>query len=185
MKSLSENIDPIKNQWRRASLTGSFVADQQILVRNRYSEGKYGFEVLQLFKFAEGRIWINRGWVKAGATAQTPPQIPAISSEQTLILTRIRSENLSRQLQGSFFALPDKNQAAISSAQQFLESDFNFYLDLLQSDVVQNRPLSEISLPDLSNGPHYAYALQWLAFTTLVLIGRGLLFRETQRLSLV
>ena len=155
------------------------------MVRNRYYQGQYGFEVLHLFQSAQGKIWINRGWVKAGTTAETPPQIPAISTIDTRILTRIRSEDLSRQLQGSFFALPHKSQSAFTSAQQFSESDFNFYLDLLQSDTPQNKPLSPIDLPDLSNGPHYAYAIQWLAFALLTLIGRGLLFRETQRLPLV
>jgi len=183
--SLASVAVPIDYQWQRASLAGHFITDKQILVRNRYYQGQYGFEVLHLFQSAQGKIWINRGWVKAGTTAETPPQIPAISTIDTRILTRIRSEDLSRQLQGSFFALPHKSQSAFTSAQQFSESDFNFYLDLLQSDTPQNKPLSPIDLPDLSNGPHYAYAIQWLAFALLTLIGRGLLFRETQRLPLV
>jgi cytochrome oxidase assembly protein ShyY1 len=183
--SLARVAVPINYQWQRVSLAGHFITDKQILVRNRYYQGQYGFEVLHLFQSAQGKIWINRGWVKAGATAETPPQIPAISTIDTRILTRIRSEDLSRQLQGSFFALPHKSQSVFTSAQQFSESDFNFYLDLLQSDTPQNKPLSPIDLPDLSNGPHYAYAIQWLAFALLTLIGRGLLFRETQRLPLV
>jgi surfeit locus 1 family protein len=185
LDSLASVAVPINYQWQRVSLAGHFITDKQILVRNRYYQGQYGFEVLHLFQSAQGKIWINRGWVKAGATAETPPQIPAISTTDTRIITRIRSEDLSRQLQGSFFALPHKSQSAFTSAQQFSESDFNFYLDLLQSDTPENKPLSPIDLPDLSNGPHYAYAIQWLAFALLTLIGRGLLFRETQRLPLV
>ncbi|MSY82080.1 MAG: hypothetical protein F2687_01390 [Actinobacteria bacterium] len=92
---------------------------------------------------------------------------------------------MSRQLQGSFFALPQNNSAAIARASQYKESDFNFYLDLLDSENPKNAPLTPIELPDLSNGPHYAYAIQWLAFATLILLGRALLFRETQRLPLV
>jgi cytochrome oxidase assembly protein ShyY1 len=46
-------------------------------------------------------------------------------------------------------------------------------------------PLTEIELPELSNGPHYAYGVQWLAFALLAIIGRFLLFRESKRLSLV
>ena len=185
LTSIPSNIDPIANQWLRVSFTGNFIAGKQILVRNRYSEGQYGFEVLQLFKYSGGKVWVNRGWVKAGATAQTPPQIPTISTDETRILARIRSENLGKQLQGSFFALPGNSKTAISSSKQFLESDFSFYLDLLKSENPQNDPLSAITLPDLSNGPHYAYAIQWLAFATLILIGRGMLFREAQRLPLV
>jgi cytochrome oxidase assembly protein ShyY1 len=34
---------------------------------------------------------------------------------------------------------------------------------------VKNKPLSEIDLPDLSTGPHYAYAIQWLFFALVVI----------------
>ncbi len=185
LESISGIVDPVSDQWLRASIDGHFIQGQQTLVRNRYFQGAYGFEVLQLFQTTAGKIWINRGWVKAGATADTPPAIPRIDANQTRIMGRIRSEDLSRQLQGSFFALPQKNSSAITSAGQYKKSNFNFYLDLLESDNPQNAPLTPIELPDLSNGPHYAYAIQWLAFAVLVLFGRGLLFRETQRLPLV
>ncbi|MSZ46081.1 MAG: hypothetical protein F2593_04285 [Actinobacteria bacterium] len=185
LESLSGITDPISHQWLRVSITGHFISNKQTLVRNRYFQGVYGFEVLQLLQTIDGNIWINRGWVKAGDTAETAPVIPLIDTSESRILGRIRSEDLSRQLQGSFFALPQKNSAAIASASQYKESDFNFYLDLLDSENPKNAPLTPIELPDLSNGPHYAYAIQWLAFATLILLGRALLFRETQRLPLV
>jgi cytochrome oxidase assembly protein ShyY1 len=60
-----------------------------------------------------------------------------------------------------------------------------YYLDQLPTRAMTvDAPLTAIELPDLSNGPHYAYALQWLAFAVLVLIGRAMLFREAHRLPL-
>jgi len=185
VNSLPAHFDPVSNQWLRISLTGHFIPGKQTLVRNRYFQGQFGFEVLQLFQFSEGKIWVNRGWIKAGANANTPPQVPAISSATTQITARVRSEDLSKQLQGSFFALPQKVSDIFSTQKKFGESTFNFYLDLLASDIPQNQPLTPIDLPDLTNGPHYAYAIQWLAFAVLILIGRIMLFRETQRLPLV
>jgi cytochrome oxidase assembly protein ShyY1 len=185
VNSLPTQFDPVSNQWLRTSLTGHFIPSKQTLVRNRYFQGQFGFEVLQLFKFSEGKIWVNRGWIKAGANANTPPQVPAISPAATQITARVRSEDLSKQLQGSFFALPQKVSDIYSTQKKFGESTFNFYLDLLASDIPENKPLTPIDLPDLTNGPHYAYAIQWLAFAVLILIGRIMLFRETQRLPLV
>ena len=60
-----------------------------------------------------------------------------------------------------------------------------YYLDLIDSTDSSTKPLTEIELPELSNGPHFAYAIQWLAFAVLALVGRILLFRETKRLALV
>ena len=41
------NIDDA--EWRKISIEGTFDSSHQILLRNRYSEGKYGFDLLTLF----------------------------------------------------------------------------------------------------------------------------------------
>jgi len=181
-----ENLDAVSNQWRKVTLQGSFSQDKQELVRNRYHEGKFGFEVLTLFTATNGEnFWVDRGWVAAGPNAATPPTVEPIASGNLEIIARIRSENLSRQLQGSFFVTRATSEKPKSITKlQGVEANA-YYLDLLGSPDGRVKPLTEIELPELSNGPHYAYGIQWLAFALLALIGRFLLFRETKRLSLV
>jgi len=181
-----KNLDPIANQWRELKLIGKFSPEHEELVRNRYFQGQYGFEVLTLFTTANGeKFWVDRGWVAAGPNAATPPIVQKAPTDQIEIIARIRSENLSRQLQGSFFvtrtiAVKPANMTKIQGV-----SAEAYYLDLIKSSDGSLKPFTEIGLPELSNGPHFAYALQWLAFAVLALIGRILLFRETKRLSLV
>jgi cytochrome oxidase assembly protein ShyY1 len=181
-----ENLDAVSNQWRKVTLQGSFSQDKQELVRNRYHEGKFGFEVLTLFTATNGEnFWVDRGWVAAGPNAATPPIVETVASGNLEIIARIRSENLSRQLQGSFFVTRATSEKPKSITKlQGVEANA-YYLDLLGSPDGRVKPLTEIELPELSNGPHYAYGIQWLAFALLALIGRFLLFRETKRLSLV
>ena len=180
------DLDPVANQWRKINLTGKFSQDKQELVRNRYYEGKFGFEVLTLFTATNGEnFWVDRGWVAAGPNAATPPVVEPISSENLEITARIRSENLSRQLQGSFFVTRASSEKPESIAKLQGVDANPYYLDLLGSPNGLVKPLTEIELPELSNGPHYAYGIQWLAFALLALIGRFLLFREAKRLSLV
>ena len=190
LPSLSMNeikdLDAVSNQWRKVTLQGSFSQDKQELVRNRYHEGKFGFEVLTLFTATNGEnFWVDRGWVAAGPNAATPPIVEPVASGNLEITARIRSENLSRQLQGSFFVIRATSEKPESITKlQGVEANA-YYLDLLGSPDKKVKPLTEIELPELSNGPHYAYGIQWLAFALLALIGRFLLFRETKRLSLV
>ena len=190
LPSLSMNeikdLDAVSNQWRKVTLQGSFSQDKQELVRNRYYEGKFGFEVLTLFTATNGEnFWVDRGWVAAGPNAATPPIVEPVASGNLEITARIRSENLSRQLQGSFFVTRATSEKPESIKKlQGVEASA-YYLDLLGSPDGNVKPLTEIELPELSNGPHYAYGIQWLAFALLALIGRFLLFRETKRLSLV
>jgi cytochrome oxidase assembly protein ShyY1 len=180
------DLDPVSNQWRKINLTGKFSQSNQELVRNRYYEGKFGFEVLTLFTATNGEnFWVDRGWVAAGPNAATPPVVEPIASGSLEITARIRSENLSRQLQGSFFVTRASSEKPESIAKlQGIDANA-YYLDLLGSPSGQVKPLTEIELPELSNGPHYAYGIQWLAFALLTLIGRFLLFREAKRLALV
>jgi len=180
------NLDAVANQWRLTNIKGSFSESHQELVRNRYHEGKFGFEVLTLFTAITGEnFWVDRGWVAAGKNASTPPDVPKIDSGINTITARIRSENLSRQLQGSFSVTSAKSIKPDSIAKIQGVDAQPYYLDLISSSNEKVAPLTEIQLPELTSGPHYAYALQWLAFAALALIGRILLFREAQRLPLV
>ena len=181
-----DNLDAVDNQWRTVKITGNFSPTNQELVRNRYYEGKFGFEVLTLFKSTGGEnFWVDRGWVAAGPNAATPPKVtPAIEGDVE-ITARIRSENLSLQLQGSFFVTRVETEKPKSITKLQGVDAKPYYLDLLPSEDGKIEPLTNIELPELSNGPHYAYAIQWLAFAALALIGRILLFREAKRLSLV
>lgn len=180
-------IDPVKDQWRTITLNGRFEPTHQLLLRNRYSnDGQFGFEVLTLFDSKQiGQVWVDRGWVAAGANAQTPPTIKKVSQIESTIKVRIRSDDISRQIDGSFFALPGSSKKTIDLRTVQGVQASAYYVDLLSGDSPATEPLSQISLPDLSNGPHFAYAIQWLAFALLILIGRILLFRESQRLPLV
>jgi cytochrome oxidase assembly protein ShyY1 len=181
-----DNLDAVDNQWRTVKITGNFSPTNQELVRNRYYEGKFGFEVLTLFKSTGGEnFWVDRGWVAAGPNAATPPKVTPAIEGNVEITARIRSENLSRQLQGSFFVTRVETEKPKSITKLQGVDAKPYYLDLLPSEDGKIKPLTNIDLPELSNGPHYAYAIQWLAFAALALIGRILLFREAKRLSLV
>jgi surfeit locus 1 family protein len=169
--------DPIKNEWRTVSTTGSFDASQTILLRNRYFEGKYGFEFLTLFETSNGqKFWVDRGWLVAGKDALTAPLIPATPTGEVEIYGRLRLDtSLPR---GSFFALPANGIGLISkwNAQNEVVTQ-GFYLDLLNGSTAELTPSVAAQLPELSDGPHMAYALQWVFFAGLVGYGRVLVRR--------
>ena len=171
--------DPTSSEWRTVRAIGTFDVQEQILLRNRYWEGKYGFEVLTLFNTTDGmRFWVDRGWVQAGATALTPPVVTLVSQSEVSIAGRLRLD--SSLPRGSFFALPGKGEALIRklNAQSQLETT-NFYIDLLNGSEPSLTPAVTAQLPELSDGPHMAYALQWLFFGGLIIYGR-ILIRRTR-----
>jgi len=167
------------NEWQRITTTGRFDSTQQILLRNRYWEGKYGYEVLTLFTNTSGeKFWVDRGWVKAGATATTPPEVTAVPAGDVSITGRFRLD--SSLPRGSFFALPATGEGLVSelNAQSQLNTE-KFYIDLLSGSEASLTPAAPAQLPPLSDGPHKAYALQWLFFGGLIVYGR-ILIRRTR-----
>jgi len=166
-------------EWQRVVVAGTFNPDKQILLRNRYNDGKYGYEVLTLFTSTDKKIfWVDRGWVQAGATATTPPVVTALPSGEVSIFGRLRLD--SSLPRGSFFALPGKGEGLVSelNAQSQLDTE-KFYIDLLSGSEKSLTPEVAAQLPELSDGPHMAYALQWIFFGGLVLYGR-ILIRRTR-----
>jgi cytochrome oxidase assembly protein ShyY1 len=165
-----------ENEWRSITTTGTFDADQQILLRNRYFEGKYGYAVLTRFTTESGdSIWVDRGWVAAGASAKIAPETPPVPTGLVSIVARLRLD--SSLPSGSFFALPINRDGELISklnAQSGSASE-DYYLDLISGSVPELTPVAPAQIPSLSDGPHLAYAVQWILFAGLVVYGRYLI----------
>jgi cytochrome oxidase assembly protein ShyY1 len=173
LNQLTGNIDSF--EWRTISIQGSFDDKNQILLRNRYNEGVYGFEQLTLFVFDQRKIWVDRGWIKAGSDATIPPQLQQTNDKSVRIIGRLRLD--SSLPQGKFFAVSNNAQRDLVSqldARKGIQTE-DFYVDLISvSDAAMN-PDVPVELPELSDGPHMAYALQWIFFAALVIYGRRLI----------
>lgn len=164
-------------EWRSVSATGKFDPANQILLKNRYFEGVYGYEVLTRFITDDARsIWVDRGWVKAGKDASTAPVVTSPPTGNVSISARLR---LDRSLpQGAFFALPASGEGMISKLNaQADSSSEGFYLDLISGSEPSLTPDVAAQFPELSDGPHLAYALQWIFFAGLIIYGRILIRR--------
>lgn len=168
---------PAQYEWQSVTISGEFEVGNQILLPNRYSEGVYGFEVLTLFTAIDGeRFWVDRGWVKAGRSASTPPQVTEVPKGRVEITGRLRLD--SSLPQGRYFALPANGSGLVSklNAQSQLRTE-KYYLDLLNGSDESLRPVVPAELPVFSDGPHMAYALQWIFFAGLIVYGRLLIRR--------
>lgn len=162
-------------EWRKISLDGFFDSNNEILLRNRYHEGFYGFEQLTLFAFGEKKIWVDRGWIKAGADATISPKLQETYEGNVTITGRIRMD--SSLPRGKFFAISqDSNRNMVSQldARKGVQTE-KFYVDLISASDARMNPDVPVELPELSDGPHMAYALQWVFFAGLVIYGRRLI----------
>ena len=173
LSELTGNIDSF--EWRKITIQGSFDDENQILLRNRYSEGVYGFEQLTLFEFDARKIWVDRGWIKAGSNATIPPQLQKTNENIVNITGRLRLD--SSLPQGKFFAVSNNAERDLVSqldARKGIQTE-DFYVDLISVSDTSMNPDVAVELPELSDGPHMAYALQWIFFAALTIYGRRLI----------
>ncbi len=167
-------------EWRKIEVTGKFDPGHQILLRNKYFEGKYGFELLTRFTTRDSlSFWVDRGWISPGATATAQPLLPDTTTENIEMKGRLRLD--SSLPKGSFFAIPNGNGKLIEKWNAQSPSNLQtatFYIDLLEASAKEMNPVAPVQLPELTDGPHMAYALQWLFFGGLAIYGRILLRRS-------
>lgn len=170
---------PENHEWQPVTTRGRFDPGTQILLRNRYFEGKYGFELLTKFNDRDKiSYWVDCGWVEAGKNAQTRPTLPELPLGNVEIVGRLRLD--SSLPRGSFFAIPTNSDTGLVSkanAQGGPTSE-DFYLDLVSGSDPILSPAAPAELPELSDGPHMAYAAQWVFFGGLIAYGRFLIRRE-------
>lgn len=176
---------PHRLEWRQTVVTGSYLLQQQVLVRNRPYEEQAGYDVVVPLQATDGTVvFVDRGWIPAGPTAERPSSVPTPPSGQVRVVIRLRpSEPVEHkqapagQVQSIVVprlarTLPDP--ARVVGAYGGLVSE-----DPAATGAGQPQPLLP---PDFGIGINFAYALQWWAFA---LAGYGMfgwaMVREVRR----
>jgi len=162
-------------QWEKIELTGSYLSDQSKLVRKQYLENNLGFWVITPFKIQNGEnILVNRGWIPIRSSA---------SSNQSIPLAPVGTVNLEGYLQPFNESITQPKDLPLNQVNtidyKYFESEIanNFYVQVAKSSPMDNQ-VAIIPLPELSNGPHFSYAIQWILFALLLPIGWYVLLKN-------
>jgi len=166
--------------FRRFSLSGSYRADQQILLDNMVSDGVVGFQVLTPLELPDGRIvLINRGWV-AGERGRGMLPYVEVSDEPRTVTGRlaflpepgIRMDTPAESSAGE--AWPRRMTwpqaadiaAALGLSDAAALQDWQLLLDADAPDGYARDWQPETMGPET----HLGYAVQWFSFAALALI---------------
>lgn len=163
--------------WTPVRVTGTYAAQQLMLVRNRPDNGNYGYEVLVPLDLGRGRaLLVDRGWVPNAATASDRPAIPATPTGRVTVTgwLRMGEPSLHRPTRAGELA-----SINLAEARQQTGADlYNAYLNLKQEQGTGGQLFARaqaLDAPDTDEGPHLAYAIQWWFFTgvgfVLVFVG--------------
>jgi cytochrome oxidase assembly protein ShyY1 len=159
---------PTDAEWHPVRLQGRYLADQQVLVRNRPHGGTSAFEVLVPFQDQGGRVLlVDRGWV-APAEDSSPGAVPAPPAGDVIVVVRLRP---GEQLPASGRSAPAGQVPTINLptiAEQVSPDLVTSTYGLLASeDPAPASSLGGFSSPTEDPGPHLSYAIQWILFAIM------------------
>ncbi|MCT1459709.1 SURF1 family protein [Aestuariimicrobium sp. p3-SID1156] len=168
------------DQWQRVRARGTFLADEQLEVRYRKVGDQQGSEWVVPFKTVDGRtVLVNRGLTaKQEGTVPPPAAVPSGEVELTGYVRRNEKGrlNATKPVQGSVRLI---NSHEISK--ELGEPLADGYIQLISSTPDAAKGLTLIGPPELTEGPHFSYAIQWFIFTVIAAAGALLLIRADLR----
>jgi surfeit locus 1 family protein len=179
-------------QYRTVVATGTYLADEQVLVQNRTYEGAPGYWVLTPLVLEGGgpAVTVNRGWVPYDVQPDGPWDAFAPPTGVVTVTGLVRQPQV--RSTGGIVASPEdaaegelRVLARVDVARldaQVDEDLLPLYVELRTQDPAQSDGLPvPVPTPELSDGPHLGYAGQWFIFALLTVIVYPLLVRRVAR----
>ena len=170
-------------EFRLVRAVGVYQTDDQVLIRNRTHQGTAGFWVLTPLRLQTGAVVaVNRGWIPHGAgTGALPAEFAAVGGEVEvtgLVRATVTAAGLQQPDPASGVLVEMARPDLARLSQQLDHPLLPVYVQLqAQSPPSGDLPVP-VPSPDLGEGSHLAYAVQWFVFATIALVGYPLILRR-------
>ena len=158
------------DEWRLVTATGTYDADNTVVVRYRTRDGQSGVDAVVPLVTADGTaLLVDRGWMASDNQGTSPTDLPEPPDGEVTVEGWVRADAT-----GDSTAVDDHSTRAISSAEIGPEVEhpvFGGFVQLKSEDGEPAEGLEPVELPELDNGPHFFYGLQWWFFGVLAVFG--------------
>jgi cytochrome oxidase assembly protein ShyY1 len=158
-------------QWRTVTAMGMYDGDNTVLVKYITHDGNPGVEVVVPLRLSNGSaVLVDRGWIAGPDNGQRMPTPPTPPEGKVTVTGWVRLDSTNTSA-----ATPhDRTVRTIGSAQ--LRPEFPYpilggYVSAKQETPTASHPPIRNDGPDLSDGPHFFYGLQWFFFALLAATG--------------
>lgn len=173
---------PTAPPYRRVIATGRYDPGSEILLRSTVLGDNSGNDLLTPFVLTDGRaVLVDRGWVPLDVTRPREPRTAPVADHvriEGLVLPPERKRIFSPDIppRGKVDAVNYVNVKRIGRQLPYAIS-LDGYVLLREQRPANKVPLYEAP-PELTEGPHRGYAVQWFLFFTVSVIGYAALIRR-------
>ena len=166
------------DEWRVVNATGTYVPEDTVIVRYRTRDGASGADVVVPLVTPEGAaLLVDRGWMATDNTATEPVDPPAPPPDEVTVTgwVRVDATGDSTAVSSTGGALSTRAISSDRIGEAIDREVYGGFVDLKSEDPAPETPLERAELPELDNGPHFFYGLQWWFFGVLAVVGFGYL----------
>ena len=165
--------DTASMRFRRVSVTGVFDYAHELVVTSRTYEGSPGIHILTPLRRAgrDTAVLVNRGWVYSpdGFHADLTRWRERDSVTVHGFVEEFPSADATPR-GGTEHALRRPNREAAERYARYPMAPFYVVLTDSSASLPAGR-IGRVPPPPLDEGPHLSYAIQWLAFAAIAIIG--------------
>ena len=158
------------DEWRLVTATGTYDADDTVVVRYRTRDGQSGVDAVVPLVTADGAtLLVDRGWMASDNRGSGLTELPEPPDGEVTVEGWVRADAT-----GDSTAVDDHSTRAISSVEIASALDRTLYGGFVELKTENGQPadgLEPVELPELDNGPHFFYGLQWWFFGLLAIVG--------------
>ena len=159
-----------QSEWRIVEATGTYAVDDTVIVRYRTRDGEAGVDVVVPLELADGTsVLVDRGWYATDNRGATTEDVPAPPDGEVTVTGWVR-----RDAEGDSTEVSSQSTRAVNSAEigdALGREVLGGWVDLRTESPEPAEALLPVELPELDNGPHFFYGLQWWFFGALAVFG--------------
>jgi surfeit locus 1 family protein len=181
-------INISKMEWRAVSVTGEYDFANQVALRNQYYQGQYGYHLLTPLRFDGEAVFVDRGWIPADGNSTAADWYKYDEPGPVTVSGQMRLGQTKPAFGGVADRLPEKG----TKLEIWNNADLAHIADQMPYPVlpvyIQPRPDPNDTQPpipfqpevEITEGPHFGYALQWFTFATILFVGYPFYVRKQE-----
>jgi cytochrome oxidase assembly protein ShyY1 len=167
-------------EWSRVTATGTYRPDDSIVVRYQTRNGVSGVDIVTPLVASDGTgVLVDRGWIMTENIGGALSEAPAPPSGQVTVVGWVRADATGGSTQVSERSVRSISSRAIGKGLAY--PLLRGFVDAETETPSSADKLVPAELPDLGNGPHFFYGLQWWFFGVLAVFGFGYLAYDERR----
>lgn len=195
--NLNQSIpaDILSMEWRAVTVSGEYDFENQVALRNQYNDNQYGYHLITPLLFnsstdsGQAAVLVDRGWVPADGNAAPQDWRKYDELGVVTVTGQIRLGQdkpaiggiADAELTSGEIRLDIWNNLNLPRISK--QSHYPLLVVYIQPNVNDNNsepPIEFQPVIELTEGPHFGYALQWFAFAAILFVGYPFYLRKQE-----